>query len=94
MSEKLSEQMKAQTKRMGGHTFTEGTWWASVATLEAKLEAMERQAKAHSMLHNPPSSDAPISAWQRWKQDTDAAIAAAQEEPPLRRRNEPNQSNP
>ena len=62
--------------------------------LKAKLEAMERQAKAHSMLHNPPSSDAPISAWQRWKQDTDAAIAAAQEEPPLRRRNEPNQSNP
>jgi hypothetical protein len=41
MSEKLSEHMHRVTKKMGGHTFTEGTWWESVAALEAKLEAAE-----------------------------------------------------
>ena len=46
MSEKLSEQMKAQTKRMGGHTFTEGTWWVSVADLEVKLEMWRRYSLA------------------------------------------------
>ena len=63
MSEKLSEQMKAQTKRMGGHTFTEGTWWVSVADIEAKLEAMSQvievvRAVLPNMIAKGPLSEA------------------------------------
>ena len=51
-----------------------------IAALEAKLEAMRRKERARALFDNPPSPHAGLTAWQRWKEETDAAIAAAQEQ--------------
>ena len=46
----------------------------------AKLEAMRRKERARELFDNPPSPHAGLTEWQRWKEATDAAIAAQQEQ--------------
>ena len=46
----------------------------------ARLEAMRRKERARELFDNPPSPHAGLTEWQRWKEETDAAIAAQQEQ--------------
>ena len=55
-------------------------------SLRQRVEALERELNQHHLkeraeylLNNPPLPEAGLSKWQAWKEETDMALAAAQD---------------